>query len=140
MASDKTMEDEIHGGRADELQRVKDNWQSIIDELTQDPNKQISFDEAQHLRQDLSQENTRIRLFYASHFYDHNFDLEVESVMNQLKTRLDVALLDGKRNYDREMHNRKIETILTWGRFLNDIKFNVVAFVIGVITAIIIRF
>ncbi len=134
------MEDETYGGHADELQRVKDNWQSIIDKLTQDPNKQISFDEAQHLRQDLSRENPRIRLFYASHFNDHNFDLEVESVMNQLKTRLDVALLDGKRNYDREMHNRKIETILTWGRFLNDIKFNVVAFVVGVITALTIRF
>ena len=139
MAIEKAMEDETHKGRA-ELQRVKDNWQSIIDQLTQDPDKQISSDEALRIRLRLDSENNRIRLFYTSYLCDHNFDLEVESVMNQLETRLDVALLAGKRNYDREMHRRKIETIQTWGQFLNDIKFNVVAFVVGMITAITILF
>lgn len=129
------MENEIDRGRA-ELQSVKDNWQSIIDQLTQDPNKQISPDEARRIRLKLDLENSRLNLFYASGFQDHNFDLDVESVMNQLDMRLEVALLAGKRNYDKEMHQRKIETILTWGRFLNDIKFNIVSFVIGVITTI----
>jgi len=129
------MENEIDRGRA-ELQSVKDNWQSIIDQLTQDPNKQISPDEARRIRLKLDLENSRLNLFYAPGFQDHNFDLDVESVMNQLDMRLEVALLAGKRNYDKEMHQRKIETILTWGRFLNDIKFNIVSFVIGVITTI----
>ncbi|WP_143727305.1 hypothetical protein [Methanoculleus chikugoensis] len=110
------MENEIDRGRA-ELQSVKDNWQSIIDQLTQDPNKQISPDEARRIRLKLDLENSRLNLFYASGFQDHNFDLDVESVMNQLDMRLEVALLAGKRNYDKEMHQRKIETILTWGRF-----------------------
>jgi len=110
------MENEIDRGRA-ELQSVKDNWQSIIDQLTQDPNKQISPDEARRIRLKLDLENSRLNLFYAPGFQDHNFDLDVESVMNQLDMRLEVALLAGKRNYDKEMHQRKIETILTWGRF-----------------------
>ena len=118
-----------------ELQNVKTNWDKIIQDLSQDKIRQIPREEGNRIRHNLNNETDRIRIFYAPH-EDREFALEVQSVMNQLAARLDIALLDGKRRYEHDIHRRKMETIREWGVFLNNIKFNIVSFIIGIITTI----
>lgn len=135
MHIESIMGNEIDEGRA-ELQKVIDTWHNTFDQLNREPVKQITPDEARRFRLKLDSDNQRLRLFYAPSLQDHRFNFEIESAINQLENLLEVSMLAGKRKYDEEMYYRKIETIQTWGQFLNDIKFNIISFIFGIISTL----
>jgi hypothetical protein len=130
---DEMIADTLENARS-ELNKVKNNWEKIINDLSQDKNRQISPSEGQRIRDFFYQEERRFHIYYDSAYDNHEFALEVDSFSNEFGAKLEIELLDGQRRYDNEIHRRKIETIKTWGAFLNDIKFNIVAFVIGILT------
>ena len=121
---------------ANELMTVINTWEKIISDLSQDKNRQISPSEGNRIRQFFYQEESRFHIFYNSAYSNTEFGLKVDSFTNSFGARLDVALLDGERRYDNAMHQRKIQTIEAWGKFLNDIKFNVVALIVGLLPSI----
>jgi hypothetical protein len=119
-----------------ELTTVIDTWEKIISDLSEDKTRQISPEDGNRIRQFFYQEEQRFHIFYNSAYSKREFGLKVDIFTNAFGARLDVALLDGERRYDNAMHQRKIETIEAWGKFLNDIKFNIVALIIGLLPSI----
>lgn len=62
--------------------------------------------------------------------------LQIDATVIKLRTDLNLAVQKGKQNYRNEMHRQRMETVQTWGEFLNNIKFNIVSFLFGIGTAI----
>ncbi|MDO8872433.1 MAG: hypothetical protein Q7V05_06860 [Methanoregula sp.] len=120
-----------------DLQNVKHTWERIISDLSLDPNRQLSPEEAKSIRVSFDLERRRIQYTFAWPDQTNQYLLEFNRFVSEIETRLDIAIMAGQRRYDDEMHRRKMERIKTWGKFLSDIKFNVVAFVLGIISAVI---
>lgn len=119
-----------------ELQNVKQTWERIVSDLSSDPNRQLSPDEAKRIRDSFDQEQRRLQYAFAWPDQTNQYSIEFRRFVSDIESRLDIAIMGGQRRYDNEMHRRKMETIKTWGTFLNDIKFNVVAFVLGILSVV----
>jgi hypothetical protein len=117
------------------LHDLENNWLTIINEINQDKTRQIPREEGNRIRitcRDAIEQF--IRVYTPEIDADREFGLEVTNTNSKLHSRLDITLLEGKRRYENELHRRKIESINAWGTFLNNIKFNIVSLILGIIS------
>jgi hypothetical protein len=119
-----------------ELETIESKWHLRCSIMENDEKRQLSPEQVQRERQDLKSDFDRIRLYYTRAFSDHDFDLLADGIFNHLRHDLNISIQKGEQNYRDMEHNKKMEKIRTWGEFLNDIKFNIVSFVTGIIVAL----
>ena len=129
------MSDKLESAKRQFL-KVKSTWQKIVDDLSQDKNRECSNEEGNRIRLFFNSEADRFHIYYSSAYSDHEFALEVDSFENEFGTKLERGLLDGNRRYDNEMHKRKIASLEAYGNLAKNLGINIAALVVGILIAI----
>ena len=116
------------------LHEIENSWQKIIDEINQDKNRQIPKEEGNRIRlHGKDQLEQFIRLFTYELDANRDLGLDFTSTSSKIFTHLDIALLEGKRRYETEIHRRNIESITAWGMFFKNLGINFGILISGIL-------
>ena len=105
------------------LHEFENSWQKIIDEINQDKSRQMPREEGNRIRSHGKEQIEQfIRLYTPEIDADRDLGLDVTTTSSRTFSHLDIALLEGKRRYEIEIHRRKIESITAWGIFFKNLN------------------
>src|SRR5208337_4365533 len=113
----------------EEFQEIKKQWEKNIDALN---DRQLSPEDVQKQYINFNADEGQFFLNYQG-YVDENITDEASATFRRLRTDLSLSIQKGKQNYRNEVHTQKMKSIEEWGKFLNNIKFNIVSLILGFI-------
>jgi hypothetical protein len=115
----------------DDLQEIKIQWEKNIQIISE---RQLSPHdiEVQYVCFDADEAHFLGRY---QGYIDNDIMHEANESFRRFRTDLYLAIQKGEQNYRNEMHSQKMRSIEEWGKFLNNIKFNIVSLFLGFIGA-----
>jgi len=115
----------------DEFQKIKAQWEKNIELLGE---RQLSPEDVERQYINFDADEGHFHLIYQG-YIDEDIMHEANAMFRRLRTDLSLSVQKGKQNYRNVMHEQRMKSIEGWGKFLNNIKFNVVALILGFIGA-----
>jgi hypothetical protein len=117
------------------LRDLEKTWLKIINEINKDKTRQIPREEGNRIRKNCNEDIMQFGRIYTPEIdTDRNFGLDLINTNSRIYAHLDIALLEGKRRYENEIHKRRIEIINALGVFFKNVGLNIGFLLAGILT------